>query len=120
MPKRTQTETQETQKENVFSKQEWLSKVKEKIMTQPWGTAVLKNAGPLRLEVVRVGETDNIMVRIAGNKPGNAVKLTRKEHIDALLEIADAIVANVNNLQDKLEAIKEILPRSGRGDVEEV
>lgn len=107
-------------KEPVFSPQEWLQKVKEKVMSQPWGTAVLKNAGALRLEIVRVGETDNIMVRIAGNKPGNAVKLTRREHVEALLELVEAIAQNYNNLQEKLEAVKQILPRSGRADVEEV
>jgi uncharacterized phage protein gp47/JayE len=102
----------------VFSKEEWLARVREKIGREPWGTALLKTTDALMVEVVRVGESDNVMVRIRGGNVKNAIKLTRKEHIDSLLEIVDAVASNYNNLRDKLEAIREILP-SGRRVTEE-
>jgi hypothetical protein len=70
------------------------------------------------VEVVRVGETEDIMVRIRTPNVKNAIKLTRREHINALLELADAIVKNENNLKEKLEALKGVL-RAGRGGEEE-
>ena len=117
MPKKENSQKQENQ---IFSKEEWLQKAMEKVMSEPWGVAVLKDAGAVRLELVRIGETENIMLRLAGQKPGNALKLTRQEHIDALIEIAEAIIANKNNLQDKLEAIREKLPSSRRRTEEEI
>ena len=116
MPKKTETPTQEN---TTFSKTEWLSKVKEKVMSQPWGTAVMKASDSLMLEIVRVGESDNLMLRIRTPNVRNSIKLTRKEHIESLLELVNAIAENQNNLKDKLEALMETLPRGGRRVAEE-
>lgn len=118
MPKK---ETKETgQKDTAFSKEEWLMKVKEKLMQEPWSSAVMKSTDALILELVRVGDSENLMVRIRTANIRNAIKLTRKEHIESLIELAEAIVANYNNIRDKLEAIMEILPKSRRIAEEEI
>jgi len=112
MPK---TQNQQTQE---FNKEEWLNLVKERIMKEPWGTGRLWTNGTMFIEVVRVGETEDVMVRIRTPNVRNAVKLTRREHINALIELAEAIAQNEKNLKDKLEAIKSVL-RAGRGTEEE-
>jgi hypothetical protein len=112
MPKTQNSQTQE------FNKEEWLNTVKERIMKEPWGTGRLWTNGTMFIEVVRVGETEDIMVRIRTANVRNAIKLTRREHINALLELVDAIAQNEKNLKDKLEAIKGVL-RAGRGGEEE-
>ena len=117
MPRKGETQT--TEKTNGFSKEEWLNRVKERIMHEPWGATVIKNAGALLMEIVRIGETENMMLRVRTPNVKNAIKLTRKEHIEALFEIAKAIVNNEKNLADKLEALKEIFPRGGRAREEE-
>jgi len=50
----------------------------------------------------------------------NAIKLTRKEHLDALIELAKAIANNERNVRDKIEAIKEILRSGSRRQVDEI
>jgi len=87
-------------------------------MKEPWGTGRLWTNGTMFIEVVRVGETEDVMVRIRTPNVRNAVKLTRREHINALIELAEAIAQNEKNLKDKLEAIKSVL-RAGRGTEEE-
>jgi len=103
-----------------FNKEEWLSKAKERIMQQPWGTGVVWNNGTLFVELVRVNDTEDIMVRIRTPNVRNAIKLTRREHIDALMELAKAIANNERNVTDKLEAIKEVLRTSGRRQLDEI
>ncbi len=117
MPRKGETQT--TEKTNGFSKEEWLNRVKERVKSEPWGSVIIKDAGALMIEVVRIGETENLMVRVRTPNVKNAIKLTRKEHIEALFEIAKAIVNNEKNLADKLEALKEIFPRGGRAREEE-
>ncbi len=116
MPKKNETQNPEN---TTFSRTEWLNKVREKVMSQPWGTAVMKATDSLMLEIVRVGETENLMLRIRTPNVRNAIKLTRKEHIESLLELVEMIAQNQNNLKDKLEALAEILPKSGRRTTEE-
>jgi hypothetical protein len=113
MPK-TQTQTQ-----NQFDREEWLKLVKERIMREPWGSGRMWSDGTLHMEIVRVGETEDLMVRIRTPLMKNAIKLTRKEHIDSLIALADAISKNEKNLRDKLEAIKEMLRSRTRTEEEE-
>jgi len=103
-----------------FNKNEWLGKAKERIMQQPWGTGVVWNNGVLYIELVRVNDTEDVMVRIRTPNVRNAIKLTRREHIDALMELAKAIANNERNVADKLEAIKEVLRTSGKRQVDEI
>jgi len=112
MPKQQNQQTPE------FNKEEWLGLVKERIMKEPWGSGRLWTNGTMFVEIVRVGETEDVMVRIRTPNVRNAIKLTRREHINALIELAEAIVQNEKNLKDKLEAIKSVL-RAGRGTEEE-
>ena len=112
MPK-TQNQTQ-----NQFNREEWLGLVKERIMKEPWGSGRLWADGTLHMEIVRVGETEDVMIRIRTPLMKNAIKLTRRENIDSLLELADAISKNEKNLRDKLEAVKEMF-RSRTRAVEE-
>jgi hypothetical protein len=105
---------------NEFNREEWLNKAKEKVMAQPWGSGVVWNNGVLFVELVRVGESEDVMVRIRTPNVRNAVKLTRKEHVDALMELARAIAENERNVADKLEAVKEVLRTSGRRQVDEI
>jgi hypothetical protein len=105
---------------NEFNREEWLNKAKERIMQQPWGTGVVWNNGALFVELVRVGESEDVMVRIRTPNVRNAIKLTRKEHVDALMELAKAIAENDRNVRDKLEAVKEVLRTSGRRQVDEI
>jgi hypothetical protein len=92
-----------------FNKAEWLQKARETIMQREWGSGILWSSGPLVVELVRVGATEDVMVRIRTGNVRNALKLTRREHVVALLELAKAIVNNEKHLADKLEAIKEVL-----------
>jgi hypothetical protein len=103
-----------------FNKEEWLNKAKEKVMGQAWGTGVVWNNGVLFMELVRVGESEDVMIRVRTANVRNAIKLTRKEHIDALIELAKAISSNERNVADKLEAVKEVLRTSGRRQVDEI
>jgi len=103
-----------------FNREEWLSKARERIMQQPWGTGVVWNNGTLFVELVRVNDTEDVMVRIRTPNVRNAMKLTRKEHVDALIELARAIAENDRNVRDKLEAVKDILRTTGRRQVNEI
>jgi len=49
----------------------------------------------------------------------NAIKLTRREHIDSLMALAKAIADNEKNLRDKLEAVKEMFRSRTRIEEEE-
>jgi len=113
MPK-TQTQTQ-----NQFDREEWLKLVKERIMKEPWGSGRIWTDGVLNVEIVRVGETEDLMIRIRTPLMKNAIKLTRKEHIDSLIALAEAIADNEKNLRDKLEAVKEIFRSRTRIEEEE-
>jgi hypothetical protein len=110
----------QTKPENEFSKDEWIRIVKERIMKEPWGSGRLWTDGVLTMEIVRVGETEDVMLRIRTPKMGNAVKITRKEHVDSLIDLAKAIVENEKNLRDKLEAVKEMLRSRARAEEEEL
>jgi hypothetical protein len=114
MPK---TQTQQTP---GFDKDEWLRLVKERIMKEPWGSGRLWSDGVLTIEIVRVGETEDVMLRIRTPKMGNAVKITRKEHVDSLIDLAKAIVENEKNLRDKLEAVRDMLRSRARTEEEEL
>ena len=103
-----------------FNKTEWLQKAREKIMQREWGSGVLWGGGALVVELVRVGATEDVMVRIRTANVRNALKLTRKEHIIALIELARAIASNERHLADKLEAIKEVLRASTAGRESEI
>lgn len=113
MPRKTE-EREGGQNQSFFDRQDWLAKAKEKVMQAPWGTAVMYDAEYLRLELVRIADSQDVMVRLCGQKTNNCVKMTRREHIQALLDIVSAIVENKNNLKDKLEAIAEALPSKTR------
>ena len=113
MPK-TQTQTQ-----NQFDREEWLKLVKERIMREPWGSGRVWTDGTLNVEIVRVGETEDLMIRIRTPLMKNAIKLTRREHIDSLMALAKAIADNEKNLRDKLEAVKEMFRSRTRIEEEE-
>jgi len=113
MPKQKEAQSQ------GFSKEEWIQKVQEKIMMQSWGSAVMWSDGVLFVEIVRVGDSEDVMIRIRTPNVKNAIKLTRREHVDALVALAEAITANERSIRDKLEAIREAL-RESRRTVEEV
>ena len=106
--------------ESGFNREEWLNKARERIMQQPWGTGVVWNNGVLFMELVRVNGTEDVMVRIRTANVRNAIKLTRREHIDALIELAKAVSSNERNVRDKIEAIKEILRSGSRRQVDEI
>jgi len=106
--------------EPEFNRGEWLNKAKERVMAQPWGTGVIWNNGTLFVELVRVGESEDVMVRIRTPNVRNAIKLTRKEHVDALIDLAKAIANNEKNVADKLDAIKEALRTGGKRQVDEI
>jgi len=113
MPK-TQNQTQ-----NQFDKEEWLKLVKERIMREPWGSGRIWTDGTLNVEVVRVGESEDVMIRIRTPLMKNAIKLTRKEHVESLIALAKAIADNEKNLRDKLEAVKEMFRGRSRTVEEE-
>jgi hypothetical protein len=110
----------QTKQENEFNKEEWKSLVRERIMKEPWGSGRLWTDGVLTVEIVRVGESEDVMLRIRTPKMGNAVKLTRREHIDSLIEFARAVANNEKNLKEKLEAVREMLRSRTRTEEEEL
>jgi hypothetical protein len=105
------TTEQKTKKE--FDAEEFRKKVQNAIMKKEWGTAILTQFNTVKLEVVRIGNTDEIMIRVSGQKPGNALKLVTKEHLDNFIDLAHAIASNEGGLLDKLEALKELLREGG-------
>lgn len=111
---------QQTRQETEFNKSGWLETVKGRIMKEPWGSGRLWSDGVLTVEIVRVGETEDVMLRIRTPKVNNAVKITRKEHVDSLIDLAKAIVENEKNLRDKLEAVREMLRSRARTEEEEL
>lgn len=118
MPKKENKE--QGQEKTAFSPEEWLKTAIERISKEPWGSGVLLTTSELIVELVRIGESNDVMVRIRTGNMKNAIKLTRKEHIDSLLELAEAIIANKNHIQDKLNAIREMLPSAIRTKYEEL
>lgn len=110
---------EEEEKPKSFSKTEWLNRAREKVMQEEWGSATMLAVGALRVELVRIGNTQDLMVRICTQKFNNCLKLTRKEHIESLLELVEKIKANENSIVDKLEAIKEVLRAGGSRREEE-
>jgi len=98
---------QKTKKE--FDAEGFRKKVQNAIMKKEWGTAILTQFNTVKLEVVRIGNTDEIMIRVSGQKPGNALKLVTKEHLDNFIELVDAIAANEGGLRDKLLALRSML-----------
>jgi CRISPR/Cas system-associated endoribonuclease Cas2 len=107
--------TTEQKTKNQFDAEEFLKRVQNAIMKKEWGSAILTQFNTVKLEVVRIGNTDEIMIRVSGQKPGNALKLVTKEHLDNFLELAHAMVNNEGNLLDKLEALKGLLREGSSG-----
>jgi hypothetical protein len=99
-----------------FNAEAFADKVKAAIMDRPWGSATLVQSGTIRLEVVRVNDTDNIMLRLSGQKLGNALKLTTRQHVDDLIELMRMVTENESDLMRKIETIKNMLPE-GRSNV---
>lgn len=118
MPK--QQNPQQPKQENEFNKEEWLRLVKERVMKEPWGSGRVWTDGTLYVEIVRVGETEDLMIRIRTPLMKNAIKLTKKEHIDSLIDLAKAIVENEKNLRDKLEAVMETFRSRAMTEEEEI
>ena len=110
----------QTKQENEFNKEEWIKLVRDRIMKEPWGSGRLWTDGVLTVEVVRVGESEDVMLRIRTPKMNNAVKITRREHVDSLIDLAKAIAENEKNLRDKLEAVREMLRSRTRTAEEEL
>jgi len=106
--------------ETQFNKEEWIAVVRERIMREPWGSGRVWTDGTLQVEVVRVGETEDLMIRIRTPLVKNAIKLTRREHVDSLIALARAIADNEKNLRDKLEAVKEMFRTRTRVEEEEL
>ncbi len=106
------SQKQESKKINT---EEFVKKVREIIMKKEWGSAVLAQANTIKIEVVRVSNTDDIMIRISGQKPGNALKLVTQEHLDNFIDLVRMIVENESGLMDKLEALKSLLREGGPG-----
>ena len=106
---------QTKQKTEGFNPEEFLERVRSVVMRKEWGSAILKQADTIRIEAVRVGNTEDIMIRISGQKPGNALKIVTKEHLDNFLEIVDAIASNEGSLRDKLLALRSILREGSAG-----
>jgi hypothetical protein len=98
-----------------FKPEEFIQKVKAVVMKKEWGSAILTQMNTIKLEVVRVGNTDDIMIRVSGQKPGNALKIVTQEHLDNFMELVDAIAANEGGLRDKLQALRSILREGGYG-----
>jgi hypothetical protein len=98
-----------------FNPEEFIQKVKTVVMKKEWGSAILTQMDTIKLEVVRVGNTDDIMIRVSGQKPGNALKIVTQTHLDNFIELAEAITANEGGLRDKLQALRSILREGGYG-----
>ncbi len=106
------SQRQESKKINT---EEFVKKVREIIMKKEWGSAILVQANTVKIEVVRIGNTDEIMIRVSGQKPGNALKLVTQEHLENFIDLARMIVNNEGNLLDKLEALKTLLREGSFG-----
>jgi RecA/RadA recombinase len=106
---------QAKQKTEGFNPEEFLERVRSAVMKKEWGTAILTQFNTVKLEVVRISDTSEIMIRVSGQKPGNALKLVTKEHLDNFLEIVDAIASNEGNLRDKLLALRSVLREGSSG-----
>jgi hypothetical protein len=104
---------QKTKKE--FNPEEFLEKVRNAVMKKEWGAAILKQADTIKLEVVRVGSTDDLMIRVSGQKPGNALKIVTQTHLDNFLELVDAVATNEGGLRDKLLALRSVLREGSSG-----
>jgi len=115
MPKKQETDSQG----EGFNAEAFASKVKAAVMDRPWGSAVLAQAGTIKLEIVRVNDTDNVMLRLSGQKLGNALKLTTRQHVDDLIELMRMVLENESDLMRKIETIKGMLPE-GRSNVKVV
>ena len=115
MPKKQET----TDEGEGFNAEAFASKVRSAIMDRSWGSAVLAQAGTIKLEIVRVNDTDNVMLRLSGQKLGNALKLTTRQHVDDLIELMRMVLENESDLMRKIETIKNMLPE-GRSNVKVV
>jgi hypothetical protein len=107
------TTKQKTEKQ--FDAEEFRKKAQNMIMKKEWGVAILTQFNTVKLEVVRIGNTNEIMIRVSGQKPGNALKLVTKEHLDNFIDLVRAVANNEGNLLDKLEALKELLREGSSG-----
>ena len=92
-----------------FNAGEFSQKVRNIIMKKEWGTAVLAQADTIKIEVVRIGGSDEAMIRISGQKLGNALKIVTTRHLDNFLDLARMIANNEGNLSDKLNALRSML-----------
>ncbi|MFP3131583.1 MAG: hypothetical protein RXR51_08430 [Nitrososphaeria archaeon] len=115
MPKKQETDNQG----EGFNAEAFASKVKAAVMDKPWGSAVLVAVGTIKLEIVRVSDGDGLMLRLSGQKPGNALKLTTRQHVDDLIELIRMVLENESDLMRKIETIKGMLPE-GRSNVKVV
>jgi len=113
------TKKETNNKGEGFNAEAFASKVKTAIMDKPWGSAVVAQAGTIKLEVVRVNDTDSVMLRLSGQKLGNALKLTTRQHVDDLIELMRMVLENEGDLMRKIETIKGMLPE-GRNNVKVV
>jgi hypothetical protein len=102
-----------------FNAEAFADKVKAAIMDRPWGSATLVQSGTIKLEVVRVNDTDSVMLRLSGQKLGNALKLTTRQHVDDLIELMRMVLENESDLMRKIETIRNMLPE-GRSNVKVV
>jgi hypothetical protein len=115
MPKKEETNNQG----EGFDAEAFASKVRSAVTGRPWASAVVAQVGTIKLEIVRVGDTDNLMLRLSGQKPGNALKLTTRQHVEDLIELMRMIQENESDLMRKIETIKDMLPE-GRNNVKVV
>jgi hypothetical protein len=107
------TTEQKTKKQ--FDAEEFRKKVQNAIMKKEWGTAILAQFNTVKLEVVRIGDTGEIMIRVSGQKLGNALKLVTKEHLDNFIDLAHAVASNEGGLLDKLQALRSMLREGSSG-----
>jgi len=59
--------------EKQFDAEEFRKKVLNAVMKKEWGAAILTQFNTVKLEVVRIGGTSEVMIRVSGQKPGNAL-----------------------------------------------
>jgi len=102
MPKEQKTAPQ-------FDAEEFSQRVKDIVMKKEWGTAVLAQADTIKIEVVRVGESNEMMIRVSGQKPGNALKIVTTRHLDNFLDLVRMISNNEGNLLIKLMTLRNML-----------
>lgn len=103
----------EQKPEKQFNPEEFVQKALKAVMTKEWGSAILAQADTIKIEVVRIDNSNDIMLRISGQKPGNSLKLTTVRHIDNFLDLVNMIANNEGNLADKLNALKSVLREDG-------